>query len=101
MNSIRNHEAGRRHAAAISFTAIRPHTDRVEFDGTGDDGALHRFTITASTLRDIGQSRQPDAALISLFEGRKQSIFAVASRAFNAGVRGDPIELPRGLFRDF
>jgi hypothetical protein len=54
----------------------------------------------ADTLRALGRDGTPDAALMPIFEHRKPSIFAVASRAFNAGVRGDPIDLPRGLFRD-
>jgi hypothetical protein len=100
MNNQRNHEPGRRHSAAIKFTTVRPLTDRVEFDGTGDDGEQHRFSIGAETLRALGRDDTPNAALMPIFEHRKPSIFAVASRAFNAGVRGDPIELPRGLFRD-
>jgi hypothetical protein len=100
MNNQRNHEPGRRHSAAIKFTTVRPHGDRIEFDGTGDDGEQHRFSIDADTLRALGRDGSPTAPLMPIFEHRKPSIFAVASRAFNAGVRGDPIELPRGLFRD-
>jgi len=100
MNNERTREAGRRHSAAIRFTTVKPLDDRIEFEGTGDDGKPYRFSIGADTLRALGRDNAPDMALLSLFEGRKPSIFAVASRAFNAGVRGDPIDLPRGLFRD-
>jgi hypothetical protein len=99
MNNQRNHEPGRRHSAAIRFTTVRPHADRVEFHGTGDDGEQHVFSIAADTLRALSREEAPPGDLMPIFEQRKPSIFAVASRAFNAGVGGAPHELPPGGVR--
>jgi hypothetical protein len=99
MNAYRNGVTGRRHTTEIHFTTIRPQPDAIEFDGVGDGGELHRFSISADTLRAIGDGEQAENALMPMFENRKRMIFGVASRAFNAGVRGDPILLHRALFR--
>jgi hypothetical protein len=98
MNNTRNAVTGRRHTSEIHFTTVRAQDDAVEFDGVGDGGELHRFSISADTLRALGDENA-EPALMHLFENRKRMIFGVASRAFNAGVRGDPIRLHRALFR--
>ena len=87
-------------AAELRFMAVHPAADRIGFDGHSGDGKLHRFTISAQALQTIaGGDFAQDIEPIRLFERCKPTIFGVASRAFDAGVRGDPIELSAELFR--
>jgi hypothetical protein len=99
MNANRNATAGRRHTSDINFTTVRANDGAIEFDGVADAGERHRFSISAETLQSLGDTADGEPALMHVFESRKRMIFGVASRVFNAGVRGDPIQLHRGLFR--
>lgn len=82
----------------IRFTAARAIDDRVELDGVGHGGEPRRFTIDAETVRALGGD-DATTPLLRIYERTQPLIHAVATRTFNAGVRGDPIHLPRALFR--
>lgn len=82
----------------IRFTTVRAVDGLVEFEGIGHAGAARRFTIDGDTLRAIGGG-DPKVELLGVYERARPLIHAVATRTFNAGVRGDPIHLPQALFR--
>lgn len=82
----------------IRFTSASAGDGLVAFEGVGHAGEPRRFTIDADTVRAIGGG-DASTELLGLYERARPLIHAVATRAFNAGVRGDPIHLPQGLFR--
>jgi hypothetical protein len=97
MSTQRGSTQGWRHLADIRFTHTRVRTDGVEIDAVSETGVPIRFAIDAETLRTIsGHPR--NTAVSDLFEGRREQILGVATRAFNAGVRGDPIRLLATMF---
>lgn len=86
-------------AAELRFTAVRAHAESVEFEGHGGAEELHRFSVPADALQALTEDDCPPGLdLIRRFERCKPRIFGVASRAFNAGVRGDPIVLRSQFF---
>jgi hypothetical protein len=97
MSTPRGSTQGWRHIADIRFTDIRVRPNGVEMDAVGEAGVPIRFAIDAETLRTIsGHPR--NTAVADLFEGRREQILGVATRAFNAGVRGEPIRLLATMF---
>lgn len=98
MNIIRSSAHGRRESTTIRFGEARVVDEDIEFEGVSDAGEKIRFAIAGDILRAF-DGEQPAADLARAFATRRQMIFGVASRVFNAGVRGDPIRLQRGLFR--
>ena len=74
--------------------------DGVAFQGIADNGKTHHFLMTSGVLQELGG--QADARLdpASAFERHRQQIHGVATRVFGAGVRGEPIVMRIGFFKD-